>query len=110
MTIGGLRLPELSDRSRLGEESRDEGLEDRERGEMGLGCSPRRPPGVSSETNTRHFPSEYVKRTIHSLLPQKRLFTKSCAMYKYFHAQCAEFQVQFFHYYVLNNVLFYFHD
>lgn len=56
MTIGGFRLPELSDRSRLGEESRDEGLEDRERGEMGLGW---RPPGASSETKTRQFPTEY---------------------------------------------------
>lgn len=57
MTIGGFRLPELSDRSRLGEESRDEGLEDRERGEMGLGW---RPPGESSETKTR----QYVKTPI----------------------------------------------
>lgn len=47
MIMGGFRLAELSDRSRLGEESRDEGLEDRECGEMGLGW---RPPGESSET------------------------------------------------------------
>lgn len=45
MTTGG--LPELIDRSRLGEESRDDGLEDRERGEMGLGW---RPTGLSSKT------------------------------------------------------------
>lgn len=48
MTTGGFRLLELIDRSRLGEESRDEGLEDRERGEMGLGW---RPTGLSSETD-----------------------------------------------------------
>lgn len=47
MTIGGFRLPENNDSSRLGEESRDEGLEERERGEMGLGW---RPLGLSSET------------------------------------------------------------
>ncbi len=57
MTMGGLRLAGLSDRSRLGEESRDEGLEDRERGEMGLGW---RPQGESSETNTGPFCFEYV--------------------------------------------------
>lgn len=50
MTMGGFRLPE-NDSSRLGEESRDEGLEERERGEMGLGW---RPLGLSSETwNTK---------------------------------------------------------
>lgn len=37
MTMGGPTLLGLRDRSRLGEESRDEGLEDSERGEMGLG-------------------------------------------------------------------------
>lgn len=47
MTMGGFRLPENNDSSRLGEESRDEGLEERERGEMGLGW---RPLGLSSET------------------------------------------------------------
>lgn len=45
MMMGGLRLPGLKDRSLLGEESRDEGLEDKERGEMGLGW---RPLGESS--------------------------------------------------------------
>lgn len=45
MMIGGLRLPGLNDRSRLGDESRDEGLEDSERGEMGPGW---RPLGESS--------------------------------------------------------------
>lgn len=45
MMMGGLKLPVQSDRSLLGEESRDEGLEDSERGEMGLGW---RPPGESS--------------------------------------------------------------
>lgn len=48
MTIGGLRLPGLKNRSRLGDESRDEGLEESERGEMGLGW---RPLGESSETH-----------------------------------------------------------
>lgn len=43
--MGGFRLAELSVRSRLGEESRDEGLEESERGEMGLGW---RPHGLSS--------------------------------------------------------------
>lgn len=52
MTMGGPRLAGLSDRSRLGEESRDEGLEERERGEMGLGW---RPLGVSSATNSKRF-------------------------------------------------------
>lgn len=46
MMIGGLRLPGLKEKSLLGDESRDDGLEDRERGEMGLGC---RPLGESSE-------------------------------------------------------------
>lgn len=52
MTIGGLRLAGLSDRSRLGEESREEGFEDSDRGEMGLGC---RPPGESSEKQKDNF-------------------------------------------------------
>ena len=52
MTMGGLRLPGLREKSRLGDESRDEGLEDSERGEMGLGW---RPPGESSTTKTQHF-------------------------------------------------------
>lgn len=51
MMMGGLKLPGLRDRLRLGEESRDEGLEDSERGEIGLGW---KPPGVSSETNKGH--------------------------------------------------------
>lgn len=46
--MGGFRLPENSDSSRLGEESRDEGLEERERGEMGPGW---RLLGLSSETS-----------------------------------------------------------
>lgn len=46
ITIGGLRLPGLRDRSRLGEDSREEGLDDSDRGEMGLGW---RPQGESSE-------------------------------------------------------------
>lgn len=51
--MGGFRLPENNDRSRLGEESRDEGLEERERGEMGLGW---RQLGLSSETqNAKKF-------------------------------------------------------
>lgn len=50
MMIGGLRLLGLNDRSRFGDESRDEGLEDSERGEMGPGW---RPLGESSETNTQ---------------------------------------------------------
>lgn len=36
MMMGGLRLAMARDESRLGEESRDEGLEEREWGEMGL--------------------------------------------------------------------------
>lgn len=48
MMIGGFRLPVQSDRSLLGDESRDEGLEDSERGERGQGW---RPLGESSETN-----------------------------------------------------------
>lgn len=54
MTMGGFRLPENNDRSRLGEESRDEGLEERERGEMGLGW---RPLGLSSETTQKSLES-----------------------------------------------------
>lgn len=60
--MGGFRLPENNDSSRLGEESRDEGFEERERGEMGLGW---RPLGLSSETwNEKHldiisFPFHY---------------------------------------------------
>lgn len=45
--MGGFRLPGLKEKSLLGDESRDEGLEDSERGEMGLGW---RPLGESSET------------------------------------------------------------
>lgn len=52
MMIGGLRLPGLNDRSLLGDESRDEGLEESERGEIGLGW---RPLGESSETKTGLF-------------------------------------------------------
>lgn len=74
--MGGFRLLGLNERSRLGEESRDEGLEDRERGEMGLGW---RQPEESSEANTRTFPSENVDRTIHSYLPQIQL------QFSYFH-------------------------
>lgn len=50
MTIGGFRLAELNDRSLLGDESREEGLEDSERGEMGLGW---RPMGESSKTDKK---------------------------------------------------------
>lgn len=50
MTMGGFRLAELSDRSLLGDESRDEGLEDSERGEMGLGW---RPMGESSKRDIK---------------------------------------------------------
>lgn len=45
MTMGGPRMLRLSDRSRLGDESRDEGLDERERVKMGLGW---RPPSMSS--------------------------------------------------------------
>lgn len=68
MTMGGFRLPENKDRSRLGEESRDEGLEDRERGEMGLGW---RPLGLSSE-NTQPFRH-------HQILLFRRLGSRSVA-------------------------------
>lgn len=37
MTMGGLKLLGPSEKSRLGDESREEGLEERERGEIGLG-------------------------------------------------------------------------
>ncbi|TNN34429.1 hypothetical protein EYF80_055410 [Liparis tanakae] len=46
-TMGGRRLQGRSARSRLGEESRDDGLEDSERGDTGPGC---RPPDTSSGT------------------------------------------------------------
>lgn len=55
ITMGGFRLLGLSERSRLGEESRDDGLEDRERGEMGLGW--RQPEESSEKKNTGTFPS-----------------------------------------------------
>lgn len=48
--MGGRRLLRLSERSRLGDESRDEWLDERDRGEMGLGW---RPLGMSSEMETR---------------------------------------------------------
>lgn len=38
MMIGGRSLLMLSDRSRLGEESRDDGLEEIDRGEMERAC------------------------------------------------------------------------
>lgn len=38
MMIGGRSLLMLSDRSRLGEESRDDGLEENDRGEMERAC------------------------------------------------------------------------
>lgn len=47
--MGGFKLAGLKEKSLLGDESRDDGLEDSERGEMGLGW---RPLGESSETNT----------------------------------------------------------
>lgn len=69
--MGGLRLAGLIDRSRLGEESRDEGLEDRERGEMGLVW---RPLGESSERSTGQFSSQQVVRTINSSPKRDFLF------------------------------------
>lgn len=40
MTTGGLRQLTLMDRSRLGDESREEGLDDREREDLGLKGGP----------------------------------------------------------------------
>lgn len=40
MTMGGRRLPHTGDGSRLGEESRDDGFEDSERGDRGLISGP----------------------------------------------------------------------
>lgn len=40
MTTGGLRQLMLMDRSRLGEESREEGLDDRDREDLGLKGGP----------------------------------------------------------------------
>lgn len=50
MTMGGRRLPHTGDGSRLGEESREEGLEDSERGDKGL---MRGPPLPSSAVMMR---------------------------------------------------------
>lgn len=49
MTMGGRRLPHTGDGSRLGEESREEGFEDRERGDRGLMRGPPLPSSVGIE-------------------------------------------------------------
>ena len=49
MTMGGRRLPHTGEGSRLGEESRDDGLEDSERGDRGL----MRGPPLPSSAGTR---------------------------------------------------------
>lgn len=46
MTMGGRRLPHTGDGSRLGEESRDDGFEDSERGDRGLMRGPPLPSSV----------------------------------------------------------------
>lgn len=52
MTMGGRRLPHTGDGSRLGEESREEGLEDSERGDKGLMRGPPLPSSVEGGKNT----------------------------------------------------------
>lgn len=52
MTIGGRRLPHTGDGSRLGEESREEGLEDSERGDKGLMRGPPLPSSVEGGKDT----------------------------------------------------------
>lgn len=49
MTMGGRRLPHTGDGSRLGEESREEGLEDSERGDKGLMRGPPLPSSVEGK-------------------------------------------------------------
>ena len=49
MTMGGRRLPHTGEGSRLGEESRDDGFEDTERGDRGL----MRGPPLPSSAGTR---------------------------------------------------------
>ena len=64
--MGGFRLLGLSERSRLGEESRDDGLEDRERGEMGLGW--RQPEESSEKKIQERFPLFPTHFHIHFVL------------------------------------------
>lgn len=52
MTMGGRRLPHTGDGSRLGEESREEGLEDSERGDRGLMRGPPLPSSVGGSRDT----------------------------------------------------------
>lgn len=51
--IGGLRLLVPRERSRLGEESREEGLEERECGEMGLAVGPLPMSSGNTEKDTK---------------------------------------------------------
>lgn len=51
MTMGGRRLPHTGDGSRLGEESREEGLEDSEQGDKGLMRGPPLPSSVEGGKN-----------------------------------------------------------
>lgn len=53
MMIGGRSLLMLSDRSRLGEESRDEGLEENERGDMERACRLPRPSSEGGKKGKR---------------------------------------------------------
>jgi hypothetical protein len=55
MTMGGRRLPHTGDGSRLGEESREEGLEDSERGDKGLMRGPPLPSSVEGGKNTHYM-------------------------------------------------------
>lgn len=55
MTMGGRRLPHTGDGSRLGEESREEGLEDSERGDKGLMRGPPLPSSVECGKDTHYM-------------------------------------------------------
>lgn len=55
MMIGGRSLLTLSDRSRLGEESRDDGLEENDRGEMERAWRPQLPSSKEKEEKCVYF-------------------------------------------------------
>lgn len=76
MIIGGFKLAVLKEKSLLGDESREEGLEDSERGEMGLGW---RPLGESSETNILKYSRILISTLLFQVLNLSLVITSSAS-------------------------------
>lgn len=53
MTTGGLRQLTLTERSRLGDESLDEGLDDRDKDDLGLVGGPAESSGLGGEDDSK---------------------------------------------------------